>query len=175
MLSVLLHDQPTLCPWRKRLPERLGSDHYLVNVIAFGALERAEIETHARRRDAREHHVSMAPGAGRALDLNVDVVGQGTGFWHDASLKEAGARHSQSPVMCLAEAAVMGASIARRVPVRCSVLINFWQMMGVAQHELSAVVGILGNLASRLTSGACLFSQRSTHDCRQRAEASQLF
>jgi hypothetical protein len=90
----------------------------------------------------------MAPWAGGALDLNVDVVGEGTRFWHDASLKEAGARHSQSPVMCLTEAAVMGASIARRVPVRCSVLISFWQMMEAAQHELSAVVGILVNLTS---------------------------
>jgi hypothetical protein len=38
--------EPNLCPRRKRLPER--SDHYFVNVIALGALKRAEIETHAR-------------------------------------------------------------------------------------------------------------------------------
>jgi hypothetical protein len=41
MLSVLFHDQSTLRPWRKRLLERFGSDNCLVNVIAFGALERA--------------------------------------------------------------------------------------------------------------------------------------
>jgi hypothetical protein len=75
MLSFLLCHQPNLCPWRKRLPERVGSDHYFVNVIALGALKRAEIEAHARRHDAREHHVSMAPWAGGALDLSVDVVG----------------------------------------------------------------------------------------------------
>jgi hypothetical protein len=74
MLSFLLCHQPNLCPWRKRLPERVGSDHYFVNVIALGALKLAEIETHARRRDAREHHVSMAPRASGALDLSVDVV-----------------------------------------------------------------------------------------------------
>jgi hypothetical protein len=96
-----------------------------VNVIAFGAFERAEIETHARRHDAREHHVSMAPWAGGALDLSVDVVGHGIGFCHDASLKEAGAQHSQSPVMCLGEVAVMGANIDHRVTIRCSVLIKF--------------------------------------------------
>jgi hypothetical protein len=111
MLSVLLHDQSTLCPWRKRLSECFGSDRYFVNVIALGAFEHAEIETRARRHDAREHHVSMAPWAGGALDLNVDVVGNGIEFGHDASLKEAGARHSQSPVMCLTEVAVMGAAL----------------------------------------------------------------
>jgi len=42
--------------------------------------------------------VSPAFWAGGAVDQRVDVFGQGMGFWHDASLKEAGAQHSQSPV-----------------------------------------------------------------------------
>jgi hypothetical protein len=72
-----------------------------MNVIALGALECAEVETHAYRHDASKHHVSVAFSAGRALDLNVDVAGHGTNFWHCASLKEAGAQRSQSPVVCL--------------------------------------------------------------------------
>jgi hypothetical protein len=72
-----------------------------VKVIALGALKRAEVETHAHGHDASEHHMSMALWTGGALDMNVDVVGQGMRLWHDASLKEAGAQHSQSPVMCL--------------------------------------------------------------------------
>jgi hypothetical protein len=81
--------------------KRSVGGHHFVHVIAFGALKRAEIETRTRRRDAREHHVSTTIRAGWALDLNADIVGQGTSFWHDASLKKAGARHSLSPVMCL--------------------------------------------------------------------------
>jgi hypothetical protein len=92
--------------------------------------------------------VSVAPWAGGALDLNVDVAGEGIRFCHDASLKEAGAQHSQSPVMCLGEVAVMGDSIDHRGTIRCSVLISFRQMMEAAQHQLSAVVGILVNLTS---------------------------
>jgi len=72
-----------------------------MNVVAFGALKDVEVETQACRHDTSEHHVSLAPWAGGALDLNVDVVGQGVRFRHHASLKGAGAQHSQSPVMCL--------------------------------------------------------------------------
>jgi hypothetical protein len=83
-------------------PERLVGHHYLVNEFAFWAFKGAEVETSACRHDASEHHVSMALWASRALDLNVDVVGQGGGgLWHDASLEEAGAQHSLSPVVCL--------------------------------------------------------------------------
>jgi hypothetical protein len=47
--------------------------------------------------------MSKALWAGWALDMNVDRFGQGMRFWHNASLKEAGAQHSQSPVACLGE------------------------------------------------------------------------
>ena len=56
------------------------------------------------RRDASEHHLSMAFWAGGALDVYVDAFGQGMGLRHDASLKEAGAQHSLSPV-CACEVA----------------------------------------------------------------------
>lgn len=83
------------------MPGRFGGDSHLVNVIALRALKRAEVEPRARRHDAREHHGSMASGASWPLDVSIDVVGKKMGFLHDASLKEAGAQHSQSPVMCL--------------------------------------------------------------------------
>jgi hypothetical protein len=54
------------------LPNAIGDQH-LVNVVAFGALERAEVETCARRRDAGEHHVSVAFRAFGAMDLNVEM------------------------------------------------------------------------------------------------------
>jgi|HubBroStandDraft_6_1064221.scaffolds.fasta_scaffold759321_1 hypothetical protein len=82
-------------------PECLVGDHHLVNEFAFGAFKRAEVETRACRHDASEHHVSLALWANRALDLNVDMVGQGGGLWHDASLEGVGAQHSLSPVVCL--------------------------------------------------------------------------
>jgi hypothetical protein len=88
-------------PRRKRSSVRLGSDDDFVNMIALGTFERADVETYACRRDSGEHHVSMAPRAGGALDSNVDAIGQGMRFRHDAFLIEAGAQHSQSPVMCL--------------------------------------------------------------------------
>jgi hypothetical protein len=78
------------------LLERLGGDDHLVNVVALGALEDPEVETPACGHDAGEHHVSVAPCAGGAFYSSVDVVGQGTGFWHDASLKQAGARNTLS-------------------------------------------------------------------------------
>jgi hypothetical protein len=73
------------------------NDH-LMSVVALRTLKGAEAEPHACRHDASDHHVSLALWAGRAVDENADVFGQGMGFWHDASLKEAGAQHSQSPV-----------------------------------------------------------------------------
>ena len=70
----------------KRHAECFGSDHNDMNVIALWALECAEIETHTCGHDAGKHHVSIALRAGRALKLNVDVLGQKIGFLHDASL-----------------------------------------------------------------------------------------
>jgi hypothetical protein len=62
--------------------ECIGLYNHIMNVIAAGAFERAEVETHACRRDVSKHHVSMAFWAGTALDLNVDVAGHRTNFWH---------------------------------------------------------------------------------------------
>jgi hypothetical protein len=76
-------------------------------VIASGAFKRAEVEPYARGHNAREHHIGMALRAGGAVDMNVDGIGQGTGFRHDASLDEAGAQHSLSPVVCPGEVTVM--------------------------------------------------------------------
>ena len=59
------------------------------------ALKRADIETHACKHDANEHHVSAALWASGAMDVEVDVVRQEIGFLHDASLiAEVGAQHS---------------------------------------------------------------------------------
>ena len=62
--------------------ECVGLNHHLVNVVALRALKRAEVETHACRHDVRKHYVSIAFWAGTALDLNVDMAGQRTNFWH---------------------------------------------------------------------------------------------
>jgi hypothetical protein len=87
-----------LCRWREGLPECIGLNHDLVNVVAPGALERADIETHTCGHDASKHHVSTTLWASRAMDVKVDVVRQEIGFLHDASLKEVGAQHSLSPI-----------------------------------------------------------------------------
>src|ERR1700694_4671881 len=63
--------------------ECIGLNHQLVNVVALGALKRAEIETHTYRPDASEHHVSLALWAGGTIDLQVDVFRQKIGFLHD--------------------------------------------------------------------------------------------
>jgi hypothetical protein len=57
-------------------------------MFTLGALERAEVETHAFRHDAGEHHLSTAFRAGGALDVYVDAFGQEMGFWHDASSRK---------------------------------------------------------------------------------------
>jgi hypothetical protein len=75
-----------LCRWREGLPECIGLNHHLVNVLAPRALKRADIETHTCRHDPSEHHVSAAFWAGRAMDVKVDDVRQEIGFLHDASL-----------------------------------------------------------------------------------------
>jgi len=49
-------------------PECMVGDHHLVNVFAFGAFKRAEVETLACRHDASEHHARIALRANRALD-----------------------------------------------------------------------------------------------------------
>ena len=76
-------------------------------MFTLGALERAEVETHAVRHDAGEHHLSTASWAGGALDVYVDAFGQEVGLWHDASLNEAGAQHSRSPVCACESNAVI--------------------------------------------------------------------
>ena len=81
--------------------ECIGLYHHLTNVVAVGALERAEIKTHAYGHDVRKHHLSMTFWADTALDLNVNVVGHRTNFWHHETLTEAGAQRSQSPAACL--------------------------------------------------------------------------
>jgi hypothetical protein len=61
-----------------------------VDVVALRALERAEVKTHARRCDAREHHETMALWARRTMDMSVYIVRQEIGFLHDASLEGGG-------------------------------------------------------------------------------------
>jgi hypothetical protein len=61
-----------------------------VNVVALGALKRAEAKTRACGHDASEHHVITALGASRPMDGSVDIIGPGTKFCHDASLEQAG-------------------------------------------------------------------------------------
>jgi hypothetical protein len=116
----------TLCRWREGLPECIGLNHHLVNVVALRALKRADIETHTCRRDASEHHVSAALWASRTMEVKVDIVRQEIGFLHDASLiEEAGAQHSLSP----AGGAVIGTTVGFRTPIRCSKLISLRNAM----------------------------------------------
>jgi hypothetical protein len=71
-----------------------------MNVGALRAFERAEVETHASRHDAREHRDSTALWANWTMDAGAYFVGQEIRFLHDPSLKrEAGAQHSLSPVV----------------------------------------------------------------------------
>ena len=59
-------------------------------MVALRALERAEVETHAGRHDAREHHETTALWASGTMDLSAYVVRQETGILHDASLNGGG-------------------------------------------------------------------------------------
>jgi hypothetical protein len=77
-----------LCLWREGLPECIGLNHHLVNLITLTSLERANIETHTCRHNASEYHVSAALWASRAMDVEVDVVRQEMAFLHNASLFE---------------------------------------------------------------------------------------
>jgi hypothetical protein len=117
-----------------------------MNVVARWALKDAEIEPHACRHDASEHHMSIALSADRAMDVNVDVFGQGMGFWHDAFLKEAGAQHSLSPVYACEVDSGDGTTLNFRGPLRCSKLNGFWQEIELAECHLSGIVGILRQL-----------------------------
>jgi hypothetical protein len=69
-----------------------------MSVVALRAFKCAEVEADVQGHDASEHHLSIALWAGGAMDDSADAFGQGMRFWHDASLKEAGAQHSLSPV-----------------------------------------------------------------------------
>jgi hypothetical protein len=88
-----------------------------VNVVAFGALKPAEVESGACGRDASKHHVSMALWAFGAVDLNVEMGKQGMRFWHDASLNRGGSA-TLSVTDVPDEVAVMGTRIDHRVPFR---------------------------------------------------------
>jgi hypothetical protein len=89
-----------------------------VNVVAFGALKRAEVETRACGRDASKHHVGMALWAFGAVDLDVEMGKQGMRFWHDASLKRGRSATLSVTGDVPDEVAVMGARIDHRVPFR---------------------------------------------------------
>jgi hypothetical protein len=117
-----------------------------MNVVAFRALKGAEVEPHACRHDASEHHTSIALSEDRAMDVNVDVFGQGMGFWHDAFLKEAGAQHSLSPVYACEVDSGDGATLNFRGPLRWSKLIGFGQAIELAECHLSGIVGIFRQL-----------------------------
>jgi hypothetical protein len=82
---------------------RIGRQEDLVNMIAGRTLECAQVQPRRTRFDMREQHPRMAGGAPRTLNFrNRDAVRRGIKFGHDASLaslNQAGARHSQSPVM----------------------------------------------------------------------------
>jgi hypothetical protein len=88
---------------RERSSECFGGDHHLVNVTALRALKGAEVVPNSCGHNASEHHAGMALWAGGTLDSSIDMVRQKIGFLHDASLEQAGARHSLSPVMRLRE------------------------------------------------------------------------
>jgi hypothetical protein len=92
-----------------------------MNVLALTALKRVEIETHALRHDASEHHVAMALWTSGTMNVDVDVFGQGMRFWHDASLEEA-ERNTlwHRPVKCRGDRTTLGFEIR----VRCSILIS---------------------------------------------------
>ena len=74
-----------------------------MNVLALRALKGVEVESNSCGHDTKEHHASMAPWAGRALDLNTDIVRQKIRFLHMLPLEQAGAQHSLSPIKCLGE------------------------------------------------------------------------
>jgi hypothetical protein len=113
-----------LCPWRKGLPECIGLNHHLVKEITLRALKRAEIETHACRHDASEHHVSAALWASWAMEVEVDVVRQEIGFLHDAFPRRGGGSATLSVTgKCLGRSVVIGTTLGSRVPRRCSILI----------------------------------------------------
>jgi hypothetical protein len=108
MAHPILH--PTKC---------IGLNHQFVNMVTPGALKRAEIDTHTHRPDASKQHVSSALWTRGAIDLQVDVVGQKIGFLHDASLKAAGAQHSQSPAVAVDNPVIVQLSVLEfRLAVR---------------------------------------------------------
>jgi hypothetical protein len=70
-------------------------------LIADSAFIRMEVDAPgACWLDADEHHLGLAPRTGRALNCSEWNDGRQTLRWgHDASLEQAGAQHSLSPVM----------------------------------------------------------------------------
>jgi hypothetical protein len=103
-----------------------------VNAGALRAFERAEVETHTSRHDAREHRDSTAFWARWPMDAGTYVVRQEIRFLHNASFKgKAGAQHSLSPVGCLWSSPVIRSRLALRVPVRCSMLLSSQEHEGI--------------------------------------------
>jgi hypothetical protein len=94
-----------------------------VNMLALRALKGVEVESNSCGHDTKEHHASMAPWAGMALDLNTDIVWQKIRFLHMLPLEQAGAQHSLSPISALVSS-VIGAVLGFRFPSRCSILIR---------------------------------------------------
>jgi hypothetical protein len=90
--------------------------HHLTKEISVGALECAEVKTHAGRHDARKHHVGMAFWAGMVLELDVDVAGHRTNFWHCVlPLKAAQAQRSRSPAVRLVRRCWMQLGLANAI------------------------------------------------------------
>ena len=61
-----------------------------MNVGALRAFERAEVEAHASRHDAREHRDSAALWASWTMDAGAYVVRQEIRFLHDAFPQKGG-------------------------------------------------------------------------------------
>lgn len=93
-----------------------------MNVIAVGALERAEVETQACWHDVSKHHVSMAFWAGTALDLNVDMAGHRTDFRHCVLPSKRRERNALSHRQCAYWWGGDRRSLVLQIPSRCSVL-----------------------------------------------------
>jgi hypothetical protein len=86
------------------------------------------------------------------MNVNAYIVRQEIGLLHDASLKGGGSTilsvTGSVPVKC----PVIGTTLTFRVPVRSSILISFRLIMGLAQHNLSAIGGICRQLDPNVAS-----------------------
>jgi len=128
-----------------------------MGAVAFRTLEGAEAKSHACRHDASEHHVSVALWAGGAVDESADVFGQGMGFWHDASLNEAGAQHSQSRVCACEVDSDDSTTLNLRLLIRCSILIGFWQEVVLLDSNFQGPLRFCDNLIVYSSTCSCGF------------------